>query len=83
MRKVILDHGFSPGDAIVKFNGKINSQNGKTWVEVNDVGEELNLSAAAANSVTTQTGKTLTFEGKVTAPDKKSKTLELTELRNL
>ncbi len=83
MTKVIVDHGFSPGGAIVKFAGTINSENGKTWVEVSDVGEVLNLNADAANSVTTQSGKTLSLEGKVAAPDKKSKTLELTELRNL
>ncbi len=83
MRKVIEDHGFAPGDAIVKFTGTINSENGKTWIEVTDAGEVLALNEAVANSVTSQISKTLTMEGKVTAPDKKSKTLELTELRNL
>jgi hypothetical protein len=82
MRKVITDHGFAPGDANVKFTGTINSENGKTWVEVNDVGEVLTLNEAAANNVTSQIGKRLTLEGKVTSPDKKSKTLELSELRS-
>jgi copper chaperone CopZ len=83
MRKVIDDRGFTPGGATVKFTGKINSENGRTWVEISDVGEVLNLNEVIASGITTQTGKTLTFEGKVAAPDKKSKTLELTELRNL
>ncbi len=83
MRKVIEDHGFAPGDAIIKFTGTINSKNGKNWIEVTDVGEVLNLNANVANNVTTQIGKTVALEGKVTAPDKKSKTLELTELRTL
>ena len=83
MRKVIEDHGFAPGDAIVKFTGTINSENGKTWVDVSEVGEVLKLNANAANNLATQIGKTLPLEGKVTAPDKKSKTLELIELRNL
>lgn len=83
MKKVISDHGFTPGDAIVKFTGTVNSENGKTWVDVSDVNEVLHLNEAAANSVATQIGKTLLLEGKVTVPDKKSKMLELTELHNL
>ena len=83
MKKVISDHGFTPGDAIVKFTGTVNSENGKTWIEVSDVNEVLNLNSKVANDITTQIGKTLTLQGKVAAPDKKSETLELTELRNL
>jgi hypothetical protein len=83
MKKVISDHGFTPGDAIVKFTGTVNSENGKTWIEVRDVNDVLNLDDAAANSVSSQIGKTLTLQGKVIAPDKKSKTLELTELRSI
>jgi copper chaperone CopZ len=83
MRKVIEDHGFTAGGAVVKFTGTINSENGKTWVEVSDVGEVLNLNQVTANDLTTQAGKTLMFEGKVASPEKKSKNLELTELRNL
>jgi copper chaperone CopZ len=83
MKKVISDHGFTPGDAIVKFTGTVNSENGKTWIEVRDVNDVLNLDEAAANSVSSQIGKTLTLQGKVIAPDKKSKTLELTELRSI
>ena len=83
MKKVISDHGFTPGDAIVKFTGTVNSENGKTWVDVSEVNEVLHLNEAAANTVATQIGKTLTLEGKVTAPDKKSKDLELTELRGI
>jgi copper chaperone CopZ len=83
VQKVISDHGFAPGQAIVKFTGTVNSENGKTWVDVSDVDEVLHLTEAAANSVSTQIGKTLTMEGKVAAPDKKSKTLELTELRSI
>lgn len=75
MKEVISDHGFTPGDAIVKFTGTVNSENGKTWVDVSDVNEVLHLNEAAANSATTQIGKTLLLEGKVTVPDKKSKTL--------
>jgi copper chaperone CopZ len=83
MKKVISDHGFTPGDAVVKFTGTVNSENGKTWIEVSDVNEVLNLNEAAANSVSSQIGKTVVLQGKVTAPEKKSKTLELTELHNL
>lgn len=83
VRKVISDHGFGAGNAIVKFTGTINSENGKTWVEVGDVGEVLQLNESAANSISNQIGKSLAFEGKVTAPDKKSKSLELTEVRSL
>lgn len=83
VRKVITDHGFSPGEATVKFTGTVNSENGKTWIEVSDVNEVLDLDQAAANSVVTQIGKTVTLQGKVIAPDKKSKTLEITELRSI
>jgi hypothetical protein len=83
MKKVILDHGFTPGDALVKFTGTVNSENGKTWIEVSDANEVLNLTEAAATSVSTQVGKTVTLQGKVTSPDKKSKSLEVTELRGI
>jgi hypothetical protein len=83
VRKVIDDRGFTPAHAIVRFTGTLNSQNGKTWIEVNDVGEVLNLNESTASSMTSQPGKTLTFEGKVAAPDKKSRTLVLTELRTI
>ena len=83
MKKVISEHGFMPGDAIVKFTGTVNSENGKTWIEVSDVNEVLNLNETAANSVSSQIGKTLTLQGKVGSPDEKSKTLEITDLRGI
>ena len=83
MKKVIEDHGFAPGDAIVKFTGTVNSENGKTWIEVSDINEVLNLNEAAANSVSSQVGKTITLKGKVTSPDKKSRSLEVTELHGI
>jgi copper chaperone CopZ len=83
IRKIIEEHGFDPGPAIVKFTGTVNSENGKTVVEVSNVEEVLNLNEAAASSVASQIGKTLTLEGKIATADKKSKTLELTELRSI
>jgi len=83
MKKVIEDHGFAPGDAIVKFTGTVNSENGKTWIAVSNTKEVLNLNDAAANSVSSQVGQTLTLEGKVTSPDKKSRSLEVTELHGI
>ena len=83
MKKVISDHGFTPGDAVVKFTGTVNSENGKTWIEVSDVNEVLNLDEAAANSVSSQIGKTVMLQGKVTTPNKKSRSLEVTELRGI
>ena len=58
VRKVISDHGFAPGEANVKFTGTVNSENGKTWIEVSSVNEVLNLNEAAANYVATEIGKT-------------------------
>jgi copper chaperone CopZ len=83
MKKVIEDHGFTPGDAIVKFTGTVNSENGKTWIAVNDTDEVLNLNDAAASSVSSQVGKTVTLQGKVTSPDKKSRSLEVIELQGI
>jgi copper chaperone CopZ len=83
MKKVISDHGFTPGDAVVKFTGTVRSENGKTWIAVSDTDEVLNLNDAAASSVSSQVGKTVTLEGKVTTPDKKSKSFEVTDLRGI
>jgi hypothetical protein len=85
LRKAVESHGFSTGGAIIKFTGKINSENNKTWVEVSGIDEILYLNEVTANSIRIENGKALMLKGKIEAPNKDSKNERffLTELNTL